>query len=178
MHQHDDAALAPDGELLDPNPFGPDSPCFGCGPTHPFGLHLAFARRADVITTRFLPRGDLQGPPGVMHGGLVMTVADELGAWTVLGLLERFGFTAAFEGRLREPMRVGVAARGEGTLADGASPESVKDARIVKVDVKLHQEERLVFSGKYTFALMDEAGAERLLRGPLPDTWRRFARRP
>lgn len=174
-HAHE--ILPPDGAPLDPNTFGAESPCFGCGPTHPIGLHLRFARRDDVITTRFVPPETMQGPPGVMHGGLVMTVGDELGAWTVLGLLDRFGFTVAFEGRLHEPTRTGVPARGEGTVADGVAIEAARDARLVKVHVRLLQEERLVFSGKYTFALMDQAGAERLLRGPLPEAWRRFARR-
>ncbi len=34
---------------LDPDTFGPSSPCFGCSPAHPTGLRLRFAREGEVI---------------------------------------------------------------------------------------------------------------------------------
>jgi len=80
---------------LDPHLFGDGQPCFGCAPDHPTGFRLRFAREdADEgsVTTSFTPSSAHQGPPGLMHGGLVMTLADELGAWTLVGLLGKFGF--------------------------------------------------------------------------------------
>jgi uncharacterized protein (TIGR00369 family) len=159
---------------LDPAVFGPESPCFGCSPTHPIGLHL----RPELVTDErgeravevvFVPGERYQGPPGVMHGGLVMTLADELGAWTVIGLAERFGFTAAMSAKLHRPVRIGQQVVGRGTLL--STP-----GRVVKVGVTLSQADAATFSGELTFALLDEAGAERLLGGPLPASWRRFAR--
>jgi hypothetical protein len=119
---------------LDPAIFGPDSPCFGCSPDHPVGFRLRFRHEGGDVTTTLVPSDRLQGPPGVMHGGLVMTLADEIAAWTVIGLRERFGFTAAVQGKLHRPVRIGA------------------------------------------FVVLDEQGAERLLGGPLPDAWKRFAR--
>ena len=66
-------------ERMDGHLFGEDQACFGCGPKHPFGFHLKFEREGDQILTRFLPGPQYQGPPGIMHGGLVMTLADEVG---------------------------------------------------------------------------------------------------
>ncbi len=161
---------------LDPAIFGEESPCFGCSPGHPIGLHLRCERVTDAdgrraIEAVHVPNEHYQGPPGVMHGGLVLTLADELAAWTVIGLTERFGFTAAVSAKLHRPVRVKAEVLGRGTIVSAS-------ARIVKVAVSLHQADAPVFSGEFTFALLDEAGAERLLGGPLPEAWRRFARPP
>lgn len=154
---------------LDGHLFGPDQPCFGCGPEHPIGFRLRFSREGDEIVTRFTPGERYQGPPGVMHGGLVTTLADEIAAWTVIGLKERMGFTAALSARLKRPVRVGVEVEGRGRI--------VKDtARVLEIAIVLSQEGAVCFQGDFTFALLDRAGAERVLGGPLPEAWKRFAR--
>ncbi len=154
---------------LEANPFGEGQPCFGCSPDHPIGFHLRFAREGTSVVTRFVPGTQYQGPPGIFHGGLVATLADEIGAWTVLGLLGKFGFTASFKGRLLTPLRIGEEIEGRGFIAkDGA--------RVVGVEVVLRQGGSDAFQGDFTFVLLDRGGAERLLRGPIPDAWEKFCR--
>ena len=154
---------------LDPNAFGIEQPCFGCSQTHPIGFHLRFSTEGDEVVTRFVPTEHYQGPPGIMHGGLVMTLADEIAAWALIGSLGKFGFTAAMTCRLHGPVRIGVEVVGRGKITQAAS-------RIVKVAVSLRQKDVDVFSGDFTFAVLDRSGAERLLGGPLPEGWERFAR--
>lgn len=154
---------------LDPETFGSQSPCFGCSPKHPFGFHLRFWRADDRVWTSFTPSEDFQGPPGVMHGGLVTALADEIAAWTIIGLRERFGFTASLEARLRRPIRVGREVTGSGTIDKESS-------RVVVIDVRLEQDGQEAFRGGFTFAVLDASAAERFLGGPLPDAWKRFAR--
>lgn len=86
--------------VLDGTLFGAEQPCFGCGPVHPFGFRLAFTEEGDELVTRFTPGPHHQVPPGLMHGGLVFTLADELAAWVVIARFGKFGFTAA-RGRSR-----------------------------------------------------------------------------
>jgi acyl-coenzyme A thioesterase PaaI-like protein len=159
---------------LDRELFGPESPCFGCSPRHPIGFRLEFdlvAKDSDrAIETVLVPDERYQGPPGVMHGGLVMALADEIAAWTVIGIVGRFGFTAAASCKLGKPVRIGVPIAGRGTI-------ETSSARIVKVKVALTQNDAHAFQGDFTFALLDEAGAEKLLGEKLPEAWRRFARR-
>lgn len=156
-------------EQLDPNIFGDDSPCFGCSPTHPIGLKLKFERVGDEVITRWTPPENFQGPPGVLHGGLVTTLADELAAWTIVALKGHFGFTAALEARLKGPIRIGREVTGTGRIvADGK--------RVVRIGVVLAQDERPAFEGTFTFAVLDAKSAERLLDKPLPEAWRRFCR--
>jgi acyl-coenzyme A thioesterase PaaI-like protein len=154
---------------LDPHLFGAGQPCFGCDPEHPIGFRLRFERDGDEVVTRFLPTERYQGPPGVMHGGLVTTLADEIAAWTVIGLRERMGFTGALEGRLLQPLRIGVEVEGRGRIAR-------ETPRVLKIAVEIKQREVPCFRGEFTFVVLDRAGAERLMGGPLPEAWARFAR--
>ncbi len=154
---------------LDPDAFGKDQPCFGCAQNHPIGFHLRFSRDDDTVTTRFVPDDRYQGPPGIMHGGLVLTLADEIGAWTIIGLLDKFGFTAQVSGKFRRPVRMGQEVLGRGLITKSGS-------RVVTVAVTLSQAGEIAFESELVFALVDASGAERLLGGPLPDAWRRFCR--
>jgi acyl-coenzyme A thioesterase PaaI-like protein len=154
---------------LDGHLFGAGQPCFGCGPDHPIGFHLAFERDGDAIVTRFTPGPQYQGPPGLMHGGLIFTLADELGAWTILGLKGKFGFTTSFDGRVARGVKIGVEVVGRGTIARDTR-------RLVDVAVSLSQDGVEAYTGTLRFALVDRAAAEKLLGGPIPEAWERFCR--
>lgn len=156
-------------ELFDGGLFGPGQPCFGCAPDHPAGFRLRFAREGDDVVTRFTPSPRYEGPPTIMHGGLVATLADEIGAWAVILLCDKFGFTAEMQGKLHRPIRTGQEVLGRGRIAKPG-------ARVVGVEVELHQADALAYRGELRFVLLDRRGAERLLGGPLPAAWERFAR--
>jgi acyl-coenzyme A thioesterase PaaI-like protein len=155
---------------LDGSLFGADNPCFGCSPHHPYGFHLKLERDGEEgVVTRFTPGDKYQGPPGVLHGGLVMTLADEVAAWAILARCGKFGFTASFEGRFRAPVRIGVEALGFGKVVKESS-------RVVKVHVRIEQASIECFDGTLTFAILDRASAERMLKAPLPEAWAKYAR--
>jgi uncharacterized protein (TIGR00369 family) len=149
--------------------FGPGQPCFGCAPDHPMGMRLTFRRDGEAIRTTFVPTEQYQSAPGLMHGGLVTTLADELGAWTVLGLKGKFGFTTSLEARFAKPVRIGVPIEGRGVI--------VRDQRrLVDVAVDLSQSGVEVWTGSLRFVVFDRAGAEKMLGGPIPEAWERFCR--
>jgi len=154
---------------IDPEIFGRDQPCFGCSPVHPTGFHLRFARRGDEVVTRFVADERYQGPPGVMHGGLVATLADEVAAWTIVGLKGRFGFTVAMEMRLSKAVRIGAEIEGRGRIESDTS-------RFTTVAVELSQAGGACVRGRFTFAVLDRAAAEKVLGGPLPEAWQKLAR--
>ncbi len=69
----------------------PESPCFGCGPRHARGLHLAFERRTapdgvDEVVSEYAPKADEVGWPGLMHTGLLFLVTMETSYWAALTL--------------------------------------------------------------------------------------------
>lgn len=161
-------------EILDGHLFGAGQPCFGCSPDHPYGFRLRFQRdthpvHGPVISTAFTPGDRYQGPPGIMHGGLVSTLADEVAAWALIGGLGKFGFTTGFDAKLRRAIRVNVPTISRSWIA--------KDLRrLVEVGVEIEQEGELGFAGTFRFVILDKGGAERMLGRELPESWARFCR--
>ena len=154
---------------LDGHLFGDGQPCFGCGPDHPIGFRLRFAVEGLEVVTRFTPGPRYQGPPGIFHGGLVMTLGDELAAWTLVGLEQRFGFTTRADMRLAKATRIGVEIEGRGRILKSGR-------RLVDLGVVLRQEGVTTAEGTFRFVVLDEAGAERLLGQPLTEAWKRMTR--
>ncbi len=52
--------------------------CFGCGRLNPCGLKLEFEEQDDTYITRFTGTAQHQGYDGIMHGGIVSTLLDEI----------------------------------------------------------------------------------------------------
>lgn len=154
---------------LDPLTFGPDQRCFGCGPHNESGMKLRFAVDGDQVVTTFHARDGWEGPPGIVHGGLQATLADEIGAWTLVGLRQRFGFTATAQLRWLRPARTAdpIEARGE-IVEESEAGATVK--------IKLSQGGRTVLSGRirYVYATVDQA--ESMLGRPLPEAWKKLAK--
>lgn len=104
-----------------------------------------------------------------MHGGLCTTLADEIAAWTIVALKGRFGFTVAIEARLSKAIRIHMPVIGKGRIESDT-------ARFTKVIVELYQADALCLKGIFTFAVLDENAAEKVIGGPLPEAWKKFAR--
>lgn len=81
--------------------------CFACGEKNPAGLKLAFSPAPDgALRASFVFRKEHQGYEGIVHGGLIGLVLDEM----MLNLAWRTGLravTAALELRFRRAVRVG-----------------------------------------------------------------------
>ena len=80
----------------------------------------------------------------------------------------QLGFTAAMNARLSKPLRIGKRVTGRGRITQEGS-------RIIKVEATLEQDEGIAFRGDFTFAVLDETGARKLI-GDLPESWRKFCR--
>ncbi len=56
-----------------------DGWCFACGPHNPHGLHLSdFSFAGDQYLCHFTPQHHHQGWVGLVHGGIVATLLDEI----------------------------------------------------------------------------------------------------
>lgn len=105
-----------DAEVPSPSPKAPPpgsvlpphyASCFGCGDDHPTGLHLTVTVAEGVAVDAVFSVGEAhQGAPGLAHGGVLASAADE-----ALGflnwLLRRPAVTARLEVDYLRPVPVG-----------------------------------------------------------------------
>ncbi len=93
-----------------------DHYCFGCGEQNPHGLRLKFFRRDSVdggVFADWVPTATHEGYVGMVHGGLVSTVCDEVMAWSCYAQ-RIWGMTARLTVRFRQPVHVGRPYRADG----------------------------------------------------------------
>jgi acyl-coenzyme A thioesterase PaaI-like protein len=82
--------------------------CFVCGVENPVGLHMAFYDQAggSVVSEVTVP-DRYQGYPGVVHGGIIAAMLDEVaGRAAMQGDTTRFMMTAKLEIRYRKPVPI------------------------------------------------------------------------
>jgi len=85
--------------------------CFICGLENPIGLHLhIYEVEPGVIETTYIAPEHFQGYPGVLHGGIVGALIDEISARAQMGgdpNDPRFMFTAKLEVKYRQNVPIG-----------------------------------------------------------------------
>jgi len=80
--------------------------CFVCGLENPIGLHLhLYETEPGVVETKYIAPDHFQGYPGVLHGGIVAALIDEVSGRALMGsdpMNPRFMFTAKLEVKYRQ----------------------------------------------------------------------------
>jgi uncharacterized protein (TIGR00369 family) len=110
--------------------------CFACGELNEAGLHLALKfepRRCHVeltIPDRF------EGWEGLIHGGIVTTILDEVMAWALIEQ-DSWGVTARMSVQFHRPVLVGQAIRAEGWIVESKRRIQRTAARIVEAETGL-----------------------------------------
>jgi acyl-coenzyme A thioesterase PaaI-like protein len=86
--------------------------CFICGLENPVGLHLHIYETAPgQVEASYTAPQHFQGYPGVLHGGIVGAILDELSGRSLMGsdpMAPRFMFTAKLEIKYRKNVPVGI----------------------------------------------------------------------
>ena len=89
--------------------------CFICGLENPVGLHLhIYETSPGVVESTYVAPEHFQGYPGVLHGGIVGAILDELSGRSLMGsdpMAPRFMFTARLEIKYRKNVPIGVPLR-------------------------------------------------------------------
>lgn len=135
--------------------------CFGCDPENPIGLRLHFHRRGDVVSTTWEPRGELEGYPGVLHGGIQATLADEIGGWYVYSVLGTAGVTRDLQITYEQSARID-----EGPLEIVArGVESSAKHAVIEVEIRNAGGTRCAVA-RLTYAIFSEGVARKRLFFP------------
>jgi uncharacterized protein (TIGR00369 family) len=91
--------------------------CFGCGELNEAGLHLELHLEPGRCWTELVIPERFQGWEGVVHGGVLSTILDEVMTWS---LIERdsWGVTARLNVDFKQPVFVGRRVRAFGRVVE------------------------------------------------------------
>jgi uncharacterized protein (TIGR00369 family) len=120
--------------------------CFVCGEFNPLGLKLRFQSDGQTVQTRFTPRPEHIGFKGVVHGGIVSTLLDEIMVWVCAVRTGHFAFCAELQVRFLRPVQPGH------DLVAIAELISDRRGRIFEAKAELKNEAGEIFAtaqGKY-----------------------------
>jgi uncharacterized protein (TIGR00369 family) len=142
--------------------------CFACGTLNAHGLGLTIHVEPDRSWTEVELDRRFEGWEGVIHGGILCTILDEVMAWSLAGR-DDWGVTARMSVTFRRPVMVGQSLRADGWITTSRRRLVETEARVVD---KATGGELAVSTGTYLAA--DEERKARLrarygLRVPTTD---------
>jgi acyl-coenzyme A thioesterase PaaI-like protein len=91
--------------------------CFACGQLNEIGLHLKLNLEAGRCWTELEMPRRFEGWEGIIHGGILCTILDEVMAWALVAE-DSWGVTARMSIEFRKAVTVGQAIRAEGWITE------------------------------------------------------------
>ena len=107
--------------------------CFVCGESNPHGLHRRSRVEGSVVVLDYTTRSADLGWRHLVHGGILMTLLDEVMTWAAILASREAVVAAEMTTRLKKPVGVGETLRVEG--------------RVVKVGRKLVLTDGVILRG-------------------------------
>jgi uncharacterized protein (TIGR00369 family) len=90
--------------------------CFVCGEDNPHGLHLRSRLEAGRVVIDYTTRPADLGYRHIVHGGIAITLLDEVMTWAAIVAAHRACVAAEINVRLRRPIQVGQRLRVAGRV--------------------------------------------------------------
>ncbi len=119
--------------MMAPTEFSDDRWCMACGEENPQGLHLKFRFEGDDCVCDFLPKRVHQGWAGVVHGGILATLLDEV-INQALCLTVGPVVTAQLNVRYRKPAPTGESLRVSARVTGGRGKLHEAEAEVTLAD--------------------------------------------
>ena len=119
--------------------------CFVCGEENPHGLRGRSRVEGDRVVLCHVARAADLGYRHLVHGGISMTLLDEVMTWDAILTFKRACVAAELTVRLQQPIREGQSIRVEGWMASAKS-------RLVRAEGRIVDDGRAVLAtavGKY-----------------------------
>lgn len=80
--------------------------CFGCSPYNLHGLQMEFDEEGDEVISRWQPDKRFEGYKNVLHGGIQVTMLDEIASWTVYIKVHTAGVASKINAKFRLPVNI------------------------------------------------------------------------
>ena len=148
--------------------------CFVCGSRNEAGLQLNIVSGGGEARAEFQPDTRWEGYPGVVHGGVLSAVFDDLMFHAIYSVIRQAAVTASIEVRFRRPARigdrlfcqarVGEAGRRPAPAASPGGRARERHSRFVEVEGEIRdQEGRLVATARSKYILLSHAQTDEFL---------------
>jgi len=144
------------------NPYPPEGyNCFACSPSNPIGLKLSFEEDDEYVYASWIPEENFQGYNNVIHGGIIATLLDEVGAWYISVKIGTAGVTKSLNIEYIKPLYL---SRGEVVLR---SKLTRSEDRLATLESELYDSsEALCAKSSSVFFLYPEEIARRKFHYP------------
>ena len=119
--------------------------CFVCGESNPHGLHARSRVEEGRVLLDYVARESDLGYRHIVHGGIAMTLLDEVMTWAAILGARRVCVAAELTARLKKPIQAGQVLRAEAWVVKSSS-------RIILTEAVLKGPDGVEFlraSGKY-----------------------------
>ena len=80
--------------------------CFGCSPFNDHGLQLQFWEEDAAVFCKWTPTSQFEGWKGVVHGGILAAIIDEVANWHILTREKTAGVTTEMTIKYLKPVRI------------------------------------------------------------------------
>ncbi len=138
-----------DSSQDEPVSFAEDGGCFGCSADNPSGMQLRFRRRGDAVVADHVVADQFHGAPGVVHGGIVATMLDEVSCAAAVFTRDRHVVTGELQIRYRKPCPVAAPLALSARVADDTHPRYL----VVEAEIRSGEEIVARSTGKFFFAV-------------------------
>ncbi len=104
--------------------------CFGCSQINEHGLKLRFWKTENGCYTRCAVPDHLCGIEGVVHGGILTLILEEVAQWTIISHFAKFGMTREISVRYLRPVPTNVEIIAEAQIAGKTDKDISFSSRI------------------------------------------------
>ena len=131
--------------------------CFGCGPSNPNGLRMEFYGNSSLVFAELDVPDYMAGWNGVVHGGILSSILDEVMGWGAIFLTERFILTKTMTVNYHKPTMIYERLRAESEIDQRTNErEVIMKGRII------NSKGEVSFSATGIFALFDSGSIKKL----------------
>lgn len=81
--------------------------CFVCGKDNPFGLNITFLKDKNEVRAELIPESKHQGFKGIVHGGILFSILDEIMGRTAVITKRVLTLTVEINIKYRKKAKVG-----------------------------------------------------------------------
>ena len=108
--------------------------CFGCSPRNEKGLKIKVSLEDNKCVSYTIISEHYCGFNGILHGGVIATLLDEISAFTITLFLKRTGVTTEANIKFYKPIKVNTLIRVEGQITDYNNGRAIVNSIIKSID--------------------------------------------